>query len=643
MNYKNIFWISAIICTGSLYGQNSDVENIETLDEVVIIDSKFNLPRENSGKVVTKISAEELEKSRGQSLPEVINRVSGIEIGGTRGNEGQNLGYYVRGGRNRQVVILVDGIQVNDPSSIANDFDLRLLPLSQVASVEIIKGASSTLYGSGAGAAVISIQTKDPASDKLALHWESSVGTNQSQEDQEYAPAEVQNTVTIGGNLKKWEYQTRFSHRYSDNLSAVSPASEEEFEENPFKKYNASARVGYAFSDAFDFYIFGNYDKFSSSFDNYDFTDGNNKLHSDQLRLGSKWQYDYGRGSLVFNNSFNMLDREVEAEFPNTFDSRLLVLDAYNKYNFNNGIHALVGINAQFSNFNSYEVPYGGSELEQRIGEEEAHFEIVDPYLNLVYISDFGLNLNAGTRLNIHSNYGEHWVYNFNPSYNFMLKESSLKLLASYSTAFITPSLYQLFDPVYGNEDLEPEDNTTLEGGMEFNAEGFRASAVYFNRREKNYIDFVLTDPANYIYSYSNISEEFTADGIEVELSARILEQLAFSGNYTFTQTDEKFALRIPKHKANAGLDYAAGRTGISLKYQFNDHRTDSFFNETSMTTETVNLDSFGLLDLYASYQLTEKLQLFGGVYNLANTEYRELYGYTTRGRNARLGFSLRL
>ena len=228
MDYKNIFWISAIICTGSFYGQNSDVENIETLDEVVIIDSKFNLPRENSGKVETKISAEELEKSRGQSLPEVINRVSGIEIGGTRGNEGQNLGYYVRGGRNRQVVILVDGIQVNDPSSIANDFDLRLLPLSQIASVEIIKGASSTLYGSGAGAAVISIQTKDPASDKLAFQWESTVGTNQSQEDQEYSPAEVQNTITIGGNLKKWEYQTRFSHRYSDNLSAVSPASEEE-------------------------------------------------------------------------------------------------------------------------------------------------------------------------------------------------------------------------------------------------------------------------------------------------------------------------------------------------------------------------------------------------------------------------------
>ena len=636
-----MLWMSAVICTASLHGQNADLENIESLGEVVIIDSKFDLPRENSGKVITTISSEELEQSKGQSLPDVINRVSGIEIGGSRGNEGQNLGYYIRGGRNRQVVVLVDGIQVNDPSSIANDFDLRLLPLSQIESIEIIKGASSTLYGSGAGAAVISIQTKQPSEEKIQLRLQSSVGTNQSQEDQEYSPAEIQNSISVGGKLKKWEYQTRFSQRYTDNLSAVSAPSGEDFEENPFKKYNAFAKIGYSVSEDFGFSFFGNYDKFNSSFDNYNFTDGTNKLNSEQLRVGSKWEYTYGKGSAVLNASYNLLDREVEAEFPNTFDSRLFVVDAYNKYNFSNGIHALVGVNGQFSNFNSYEVPWGESELQQRISEEDAHFEIVDPYVNLVYTSDFGLNLNAGTRLNIHSNYGEHWVYNFNPSYNLLLKESSLKFLASYSTAFITPSLYQLFDPVYGSDDLKPEENRTLEGGLEFSTQGFRASAVYFNRREKNFIDFVLTDPENYIYSYYNIDEEFTAEGVELEISAQLAENLSFSGNYTFTQTEERFALRIPKHKVNAGLDYAWGKTNFSLKYQYNDDRTDSYYNETLMATEVVTLDSFGLLDLFASYQLNEQLQLFGGVYNIANTEYRELYGYSTRGRNVRLGFSL--
>src|SRR5690606_33819511 len=287
--------MGALFCDACLHAQTAAAENIETLQEVVIIDWKFDILRESSGKVITRISSEELEQSRGQSLPDVINRVSGIEIGGSRGNEGQNLGYYIRGGRNRQVVVLVDGIQVNDPSSIANDFDLRLLPLSQIASVEIIKGASSTLYGSGAGAAVISIQTKQPSEETIQLRLQSSVGSNQSQQDQEFSPAEIQNSVSIGGRLKKWEYQTRFRQRYADNLSAVSAPSGEDFKENPFRKYNAYAQVGYAFNEALNFQVFGNYDKFSSSFDNYDFTDGSNKLNSDQLRVGSKWEYTYGR------------------------------------------------------------------------------------------------------------------------------------------------------------------------------------------------------------------------------------------------------------------------------------------------------------------------------------------------------------
>src|SRR5690606_4949350 len=181
--YKKLCISGVLLCTGLAFSQQAENEMIESLDEVVLIDSKFELIRENSGKVVTRITTEELERSRGQSLPEVINRVSGIEINGARSIEGQNLGYYVRGGRNREVVIMVDGVQLNDASSIANDFDLRLLALDQVASIEIIKGASSTLYGSGAASAVINIITKEPADRKVGFHYQSMIGTNNTSND----------------------------------------------------------------------------------------------------------------------------------------------------------------------------------------------------------------------------------------------------------------------------------------------------------------------------------------------------------------------------------------------------------------------------------------------------------------------------
>ena len=137
-----------ILCHGlSAQQAQNDSIPIQDLDEVVVSDSRFTLKRENSGKTVIKITAEELERNQGRTVAEIINTKSGIEINGSRSVAGQNLGYFIRGGNNRQVLILIDGIQVNDPSQIANDFDLRLLDLNTIESIEIVKGAASTLYG----------------------------------------------------------------------------------------------------------------------------------------------------------------------------------------------------------------------------------------------------------------------------------------------------------------------------------------------------------------------------------------------------------------------------------------------------------------------------------------------------------------
>ncbi len=88
-----------------------DSVKVEKLDEVVLSDSRFALKRENSGKVITKITSQELEKLQGQSIAEIIGRTVGVEVNGVRSNAGQNLSYFVRGGRNRQVLIMIDGVQ----------------------------------------------------------------------------------------------------------------------------------------------------------------------------------------------------------------------------------------------------------------------------------------------------------------------------------------------------------------------------------------------------------------------------------------------------------------------------------------------------------------------------------------------------
>ena len=57
----------------------------------------------------------------------------------------------------------------------------------------------------------------------------------------------------------------------------------------------------------------------------------------------------------------------------------------------------------------------------ESIANTAAKFNSIDPYATIVYNSDFGLNVNAGTRLNMHSIYGNHFTWNINPSYQFKM------------------------------------------------------------------------------------------------------------------------------------------------------------------------------------------------------------------------------
>lgn len=640
--YRKLCIGAALLCTGFSFSQETEKEAIESLDEVVLIDSKFEIKRENSGKVVTKITSEELEKSRGRTLPEVINRVSGIEINGARSNDGQNLGYYVRGGRNREVVILVDGVQLNDPSSIANDFDLRLLSLDQVESIEIIKGASSTLYGSGAATAVINITTKKPVDKKIGLQYQTVLGTNQSQDNQDYDIAMFDNAVGVSGRLSKFNYQLNYSNRFSENMSAIKASGNSTFEENPFEKYNIYARVGYDISPKLKFYFYGNLDKFNSSYDDsFMYADADNRLISDQIRAGSHWVASYNNGSFIFSDSYSELSREIVSEYPNKYDSKIYSFDVHNKYLIADKFHTVLGINGSFSEFDSYSIPFGETEFQQTVNAEIANFRIVDPYLNVVFLSGAGFNLNTGARLNIHSEYGSHWVYNINPSYTHNLTFGYIKALASYSTAYITPSLYQLYDLTYGNTELKPEESSTIEAGLEYKHQNFRLSGIWFKRNNKNFVDFVTVDPVNFISQYRNIEEEFDASGVELEFQWDLNDVINISGNYTFTEAAERFALRIPKHKINASLGYKISQTTFtSISYQYNEERTDSFFNPETFESELVILNSFGILDFFISHQVSENLKVFGGINNLTNEKYEEIYRFNTKGRNARVGLA---
>ena len=620
-----------------------DSTKVEQLDEVVVTDSRFKLKRENSGKVITKITQIELQHLQGKSIAEILNTTAGIEINGTKSNAAQNLSYYVRGGRNRQVLVLIDGVALTDASQIANDYDLRLLNADQVESIEILKGASSSLYGSGAATAVINIKLKEASKNMIAANFKSVIGSNQSQNDQGYAIEDFRNSVSVNGTLHNFSYLASFGNQYTSGLSSLKSI---ETDKDAFNSINGNLKLGYRVSEQFKMTLYGSFDDFKADFDDlYSGPELKDVTKTDQYRVGIAPEFSYKNGSINLNAAYNNTKRDaVSSSYPAIYKAESMIADVFNRYQFNEAFYTVLGLNVQKNNMESLAIPYGSTNLQQSINPDISKFTSTDPYVNVVYISNFGLNINAGARLNNHSEYGSHTVYSLNPSYKKHLGFGYLKGLATYSTAYITPSLYQLFEPTYGNIDLKPEENETVELGAELNiTQKATFSVVYFNRKETQFIDFV--DLGNFVYKYQNVADSFTASGVEFSADYSLLNNLKIKGNATYTHVEEDLRLRIPELKVNATLLYELSEaTFLSVSYQFNDDRSDAVYNASTFQNDIVNLKSYSLFDFYISQKIIHnKVTLFANITNILNEEFEELNGYSTRGRNVNIGLHINL
>ena len=610
-------------------------EKIEQLDEVVITDSRFKMKRENSGKVVHKISTETIKNSLGKSVVDLINEIAGIEINGNNGVGGQNLGYFIRGGRSNEVVILIDGIQVIDP--LQNSFDLRLLNLDQVASIEIIKGAASTLYGSGAATAVIDIKLKKAAKETINATISSSVGSNNTAQDSRSNIDNFNNAANINGSLNNLNYSFAFGHQYSGGMSAAKPivGVVDNFEDDPFTRINTRLSVGYQFTNQFSIATFGSFNKLDNSYDGGSYLDAENKAFTKNYSVGIAPKYTYESGSIQLNAAYSLYDIDrTNTQYPGTSEGENYIVDAFIKHKFNQKFYGILGVNAQQNEIETYSIPWGETDLTKTIYVEDPKATIVDPYANVVYVSDIGFNLNSGVRLNTHSKYGNHFVFNLNPSYTFNYEGKGYsKIFTSYSSAFVAPSLQELYAS-WGNVDLKPQESLTFEAGLETKINSHLFNITYFKRNVENIIGYDDT-----LFIMVNRGDA-TINGVEIGVDALVSSSMKISANYTYTNNDNE-AIRIPKNKVNINLSYAfKPSTHFMLSYQFNDKRDETDF--TSWPSSIVQLDAYSLVNVSANHEIIkDKMTLFASVTNLFNEDFEEILGYNTRGRNYNVGFRL--
>lgn len=620
MNKKLILCVALAGLFSNAYAQQ------ENLIPEVTIASKTNQKINRTGRNTTLITAKDLENYKGKTLPDVLNQVSGFQITNNFSNNAEPKTLRVRGGDNRNVVILVDGVPLQDVTTTSGNLtDIRLLALENIESIEVLNGASSVLYGANATTAVIDIKTKKHSQkeiDAIAGLRVGSYGTFAQKLD-------------ISGKSNVFHYQISGANEKSDGISAIYGDDEKD----GFEKQNISIKLGVDL-EKFNFNILGGWNHHLYDYDNAWDSSNIKRGNDTQTFAGFNANYLYKIGKISFNTRYSEHSRKYDQIVNGQFAYEYAYLgknaftEIYNDLTLGKHLGITTGIQYQ-----DHRLGYqNGVNLTPSINTEDTQISHFDAFANLRFNYEF-FNIEGGTRMTQHSKFGNHWVYNINPYLYHESGEWFGKVGYTIGTAFIAPNLFQ----IYGTGGLYPRANFNVKPETNFSQEinisagkqdrSFVVNASIFHRKEKNKIDYVTVDFITFAGIYDNIEGELSTQGFEAGLDYQITPFLKLGGNFSFVErknVEQKNFLRQPKQRANSYAEITPFKnTRISISHTYVGKRFD---------LGNVKLNDFNLFNVGINHTFNKHFSAYFHLNNVLNKDYIDVSGYTTKNRNFTLG-----
>ena len=620
------------LCLG-IHSYAQDSTKSKQLDEVIVTANKLAQKQSATGKVITVISKDVIEKSSGRTVGQLLNEQAGVSVNGSLNNIGTNQTVFMRGAASGRTLILLDGIPVYDPSLSGNEFDLNLLSLNDVERIEICRGAQSTLYGSDAVAGVINIITvkqgvTTPINAKATLSG-GNYGT-------------FRGNAQLYGKTGKITYSARYARLATDGFSTAYDSTHNKgFDKDGFKGNVANASMQFQATAGLLFRGFVQYSENKTDIDDGAYSDDKDyTLKNKNLITGGGFNYRKTGLSITGNyqyseNKRNQINDSTDAPGFAKYSSfdyfgRAHYIETYANISLGDGFSWLQGADYRFSSMNSQTLSISAYGPFADNFKDTSHSQ-ASLYSSLFYNApNEKLNIELGGRMNVHSRYGSNYTYTFNPSYNF---SRQFRVFGSIATAFKAPTLYQLYSS-YGDAALQPERSTTYEGGAQYTNSLLTARAVYFHRRIKDGIDF------DYInYKYFNSAKQ-TVNGIEFETSVKPVTALTISLNYTYLDPKEQiqsretfkdtayhYLLRRPKHNLNitAGYQFSNGLyVSASGKY------VGKRYDVGGYQLPDLALADYFLLGAYAEFKLSKYVKLFADARNITDKRFFDIQGYNS-------------
>lgn len=634
----------------SLYAAPTLAETLLPAEPVVVVANRAPEPLVRVGQSVTVIDEAAIKAGQAATVSDLIAATPGVTFART-GPVGSQTAVFVRGAESAQVLLVIDGVKLNDPSSPAGGYDFGNLLAGDIDRIEILRGSQSTLWGADAIGGVIAVttrQAREPFEGDGSIEG-GSFGTSYTR-------------LGAGGTSGALSWRLAGGYYTTDGVSAFDKAFGGK-EADGFTQKALSGRATYAFTpgvsldlralwsdgkvgvDGFPAprYVFADTPETTRTREFVDYTGLN--VASLGGRLKNRLAFTYAATDRVNDNptlspktEFYAQGHSVRGEYQGTW-----AISATTQAVFGAEHERTTLRTASPSSFAPNPSPL------------TAAADIDSLYAQVQGEAAPGLTLTGGGRFDHHSAFGDHGTGQLAAAYALptgAAKGMGTVLRASFGQGFKAPTLYQLYSP-YGNPSLKPEQSNAWDVGIEQGLLDGRAGvgAAYFGRRTRNQIDFFgcfpTTTPlcAKRPFGYYDNIVRATADGVELTGWVKPLPGLTLDGNYTYTDAKNdspgsankgKDLPRRPKDAANASASYlwAGGlSTAVAVRYA-----GSSFDNAGN----SIRLKSYTLVDLKASYPLGGGFEVYGRVENLFDQRYETAFQYGTLGRGAYAGVRAR-